>query len=579
MERKVESGIIWVPPMQFDILSHIVLVLLLVTGILVLFARIGLPSVLGYLTAGILAGPDALGILSSEKEMGALSEVGIILMMFMIGLDFSWSRLRRNLKMVIGVGSLCTAVVTAVTMLLLVKIGGLSLSASFLIGGAVAMSSTAVVSKQLMDQREFYESHGKIAFGITLFQDFAAIIFLALIPALAHAEDPQALIKSLAFTIGTVFAVLIGIYWGGRKIERSLMRFIGALKSNEIFVLTTLLTIMGAAWISSLFHLPTVIGVFLAGMIIGETEFRHKVEDDMRPFHDIMIGIFFIVMGLTLKLPDIPAHFLLIMGLLAGIIGLKLVLTTLIVSLYSKNFGNGLRVGLVLSNCDEFSLILMILGMKAGIIDSGLGNILLIALILSLMFSTLLILYNKTVTFFFLSLLGLDGARAEQAEETDELKDLSNHIILCGFGETGKNIRNILKMTGIPIAAIDTDPQNVENAMALDCRAMYGDATSLKTLKSAAIDKAKALIITFDNYAQTLKMLHKIRSEYPTLPIIVRVHRVSHIEDILLFGATAVFSDGLGISLSMRQEIMKALKVPEGLLQDEEEIIKEAFKS
>jgi len=565
--------------MQFDVLNHIVLVLLLVTGILVLFAKLGLPSVLGYLTAGVLAGPDALGILSSEKEMGGLSEVGIILMMFMIGLDFSWSRLRRNLKMVIGIGSLCTVVVTAATMLALVKIWVLSLSASFLIGGAVAMSSTAIVSKQLMDQKEFYDSHGKIAFGITLFQDFAAIIFLSLIPVLSHTGTPQDMIRSLATTFGAMSIVLIGIYAFGRKLERSLMRFIGGLKSNEIFVLTTLLTIMGAAWISGFFHLPTMIGVFLAGMIIGETEFRHKVEDDMRPFHDIMIGIFFIVMGLTLKLPVVVSHFLLILGLLAGIVLIKLALTTLIVSIYSKSFGNGLRVGLVLSNCDEFSLILVILGMKEKIIDPGLGNILLITFVLSLMISTLLILYNKKMTFFFLSVMGINKGHAAPAEETDELKDLSNHIILCGFGETGKNIRNILKMTGITLAAIDTDPQNVENAAAMGCHAMYGDATSLKTLKSANIDKARALIITFDNYAQTIRILHKIRSEYPILPIIVRVHQVSQIEDLLLFGATAVFSDGLGISLSMRQEIMKALNIPAGLLQDEDEIIREAFKT
>ena len=565
--------------MEFDVLNHIVLALLLITGILVVFAKLGLPSVLGYLAAGVLLGPDALDILSSEQEMGALSEVGIILMMFMIGLDFSWSRLRRNLKMVIGIGSLITAAITAATMLVFMKIGGQSMAASFLIGGAAAMSSTAVVSKQLMDQKEFYDSHGKIAFGVTLFQDFAGIIFLALMPALSRSEGTPAFLHDLVITISTVFAVLIGIYVGGRKVERALMRFVGSLKSNEIFVLTTLLTIMGAAWISSFFHLPTMIGVFLAGMIIGETEFRHKVEDDMRPFHDIMIGIFFIVMGLSLKLPVIYQHFGLILAILAGITVIKLLLTTLIVSVYSKSLGNGLRVGLVLSNCDEFSLILVILAIKEKIIDAAFGNILLITFILSLMISTLLILYNKSMTFFFLSLLGLKRETEEPAEDIDELVDLSGHIILCGFGETGKNIRNILKMTGIPIAAIDTDPQHVENAAAMGCRALYGDATNLKSLKSASIDKARALFITFDNHTHTLKLLHKIRSEYPLLPVIVRVHQASHIEDFLLFGATAVFSDGLGISLAMRQEIMRALKIPEGLLQDEADIIKEAFKT
>ena len=566
--------------MQFDLLNQIVLVLMLVTGLLVLFSKLGLPSVLAYLVTGIVAGPGVLDLLSNENEMSTLSDIGIILMMFMIGLDFSWSRLRRNIKMVIGIGSLCTGAITAVTMLAFMKWGGQSAGAAFLIGGAAAMSSTAVVSKQLMDQKEFYDSHGKIAFGVTLFQDFAALLFLALLPVLSRQGTTEALLRDLSVTIGGIFAVLMAIYFAGRKVERSLMRFIGSLKSNEIFVLTTLLTIMGAAWISGLFSLPTTIGVFLAGMIIGETEFRHKVEDDIRPFHDIMIGIFFIVMGLSLKLPVVLQHYGLILGLLAGITVIKLVLTTFIVSMYSKDFGNGLRVGLVLSNCDEFSLILVILAMKEKIIDQAFGNILLITFVLSLMISTLLILYNKSMTFFFLSLLGLKQKQTvEGEEEGSELADVSNHIILCGFGETGKNIRNILKMTGIPIVAVDTDPHNVENAASLGCLTLYGDATNLKTLKSANLDKARSLIITFDNHTQALKLMHKIRSEFPLLPVIVRVHQTSHIEDFMLFGATAVFSDGLGMSLSMRQELMRALKIPEGLLQDEDEVIKEAFKT
>lgn len=563
--------------MEFDQLTDIVLVLLLVTGLLVLFARLGLPSVLGYLTAGVLAGSDILGLLSTEKELEFLSDLGIILMMFMIGLDFSWGRLRRNFKMVVGIGSLCTVTVTAVTMLLLCLFGGLDKVSAFFIGGAVAMSSSAVVSKQLMDQKEFYHSHGKIAFGVTLFQDFAAIVFLALLPVLSRGGDAGDFMRDIGVTLLTVAVVFAAIYFGGRRMERAVMSFVGGLKSNELFVLTTLLTILLAAWVSNFFDLPTTIGVFLAGMIIGETEFRHKVEEDIRPFHDIMIGIFFIVMGLTLKLSIVAANFPLILGLLAALIGLKTLLTGVIISLYSKSLGTGMRAGMVLANCDEFSLILIILCMKEKVIDAAFGNILLATFILSIMLSTLLILYNKRASYILLSLLGL--TQQAEADEAEEIEDISGHIILCGFGETGKNIRRILNMTGIPLVAVDNDPQKVENAAALGCRGFYGDATNLKSLKSAHIDKARALIISFDNFAETMKLLHKIRSEYPTLPVIVRVHQADHIEDMLLLGATAVFSDGLGISLSMRQEIMKALKIPEALLQDEDEIIKEAFRT
>ncbi|MBI3440878.1 MAG: cation:proton antiporter [Proteobacteria bacterium] len=550
--------------MDSDFLNQLTTVLAIVTGVLALLARLGLPSVLGYLVVGMIIGPEALGLLHTQREVGILSDVGIMLMMFMIGLDFSWPKLKRNLRMVVRVGAACTAAITALTMWLLSATGHFSAAAAFLIGGAVSMSSTAVVSKQLIDQKEFYESHGRIAFGITLFQDFAAVLFLASLPALAHADNSRAMLHDLAVNIGALLLVLFGIYFFGKKVELSLMRSIGALKSNEIFVFTTLLTIIGAAWASSLFQLPTLLGVFLAGMIIGETEFRHKVEDDLRPFHDIMIGIFFIVMGTLLKLSVLAAHFPLILLLVAAIFAVKLALTTLIVSVYSRSFGNGLRVGLVLSNCDEFSLILVVLGVKLGIIDPAFGNILLIAFVLSLMVSTLFILYNKPVAFFVLSLLKLKRGPEEDSSEDEALRHISHHIILCGFGETGKNIRNMLKGTHIPLLAIDTDPAQVEKALALGCQALYGDATSLKTLKSAQIERARALVITFDNYVHTLKLLHKVRSEYPRLPVIARVHRMDDIEDLRSW-ATAVFSDGIGTSAAMRTEIMDALKIPANL--------------
>jgi CPA2 family monovalent cation:H+ antiporter-2 len=565
--------------MQFDALSHAMLLLLIVICTLALFARINLPSVLGYLLVGVLVGPDMLGILSTQEQTDLLSEIGIVLMMFMIGLDFSWRRMRRHLKMIAGIGTATILATIAAAMLLLISLGGLDVPAAFLIAGAISMSSTAVISRQLMDQKEFHDSHGQIAFGITLLQDVAALVFLAAIPALAHAGAGKPFLADLAKALGTAAAVLAGLYFAGQKIERPLMRAVGALKSNEIFVLTTLLIIAGASWISQVFHLPTTIGAFLAGMIIGETEFKHKIEDDIRPFRDIMVGIFFIVMGLTLRLSVVVAHFWLIIGILALIVVIKLIITTLIMFMSTRNIGSSLRAGLVLASCDEFSLLLVVLGMREGIIDTAFGNILMITFVLSLMLSTLLVLYNRSITFSVLSALGLEKKMMASLEEQADFRSLSGHIILCGFGETGKNFRNILRAEHIPILAIDVDSQKVDDAIMYGCHAMYGDATSLKTLQSANIEKARALVLTFDNYAHAAKILHKVRSEYKTLPIIARVHHLSHVDDLLMMGATSVFSDGLSTSVSMRQEIKKALNLPGSWLQSEEELIKDVFKS
>lgn len=566
--------------MPLDVLNHMMVILLVVICVLVIFAKIRLPSALGYLTAGVLVGPEVLGILSTQKETAFLSEVGIILMMFMIGLEFSWPKLKRNFRMIVGVGFTTVAIITTALTLVLTHVFGLSLGMAFLISGAMAISSTAVVGKQMMDQKELYDSHGRIAFGVTLFEDFAALIFLAAIPALAPVGESKGLVYDLSAVLFTTFAVFIGLYFVGQKIERPLMRFIGTLKSNEIFILTTLLIIAGAVWVSDFFHLSATIGAFLAGTIIGETEFKYKIEEDIRPFRDIMVGVFFIVMGLTLNFSALVSSFPMIIAILAAVVIIKFTLITFIVSVYKSDLASGLRVGIILSNCGEFSLMLIMLSMHQGIIPAEVGNVMLLVSVASLILSTLFISYNQKIAFFLLSVIGhKKKAKAEAPEEAHDNKDLINHIILCGFGETGKNFCKIIEKVNIPVLAIDMDPQRMEDAADMGCRAVYGDATNMKILNAANIEKARALVLTFDNYAHALKLLHKVRSEYRHLPIIARVHHHHHIEDLMMMGATTVFSDGLGTSLSMREEIMKTLKIPEFMLPEEGKLAKEFFSS
>lgn len=564
--------------MQPAFFENMVLVLLIVTLMLVLFARLGLPSILGYLTAGVLAGPDMLNLLSSKEEMEFLSQIGIILMMFMIGLDFSWPRLRRSLHTILWAGGACVVVTAAVTMAIAVQYG-VDAPAAFLIGGAVAMSSSAVINKQLTDQKEFYDSHGKMAFGITLFQDFAVLLFLAAIPALVKSDSATSLATNLALSLGTAACVLVSIYFIGQKLERPLMRYVGMLRSNDVFVLVTLLVILGAAWISGFFDLPESIGAFLAGMVIGETEFKYKVEDDIRPFRDIMVGVFFIVTGAFLKFSLVMSNLPLLLGVLLGVLALKLGLTTLVVWGYSRNFGNAVRCGLILSSCDELSLMIVLLGMKAGLIDAATGNMLLIVFVLTLVISTLLIIYNKSIAFSLMGFFGRQPVPLAPGPGGDEgLRDIKEHIILCGFGETGKYFQKILRLTGVPIVAIDTDPHKIEQAMKLGCHGMYGDSANMKTLEAAGIARARAVLVTFDNHVQCIKLLQKVRSLYAHLPVICRVHHMSHMEDLMQFGATAVFPDGLGASQALRQEVMKALNIPPALLPDESRMIRDALR-
>ena len=556
--------------MSFELLNHMMLILLAVTCTLSLFARLRLPSVLGYLCVGVLVGPEAFNILSARHQIEFLSEIGIILMMFMAGLEFSWPKLRQNLKSIVVMGAACVGGIAVIVMAALMFFG-MGFGPAFLIGGAVAMSSTALVSKQLMDQNEFYASHGRIAFNLALFQDLATLVFLVAVPALAH-TDSVPFLRNLSMSLATMCAVFIGLYFAGRHIERPLMKLVGALKSNEIFVLTTLLIILGAAWISNFFYLPGTIGAFLAGMIIGETEFKYKIEEDIRPFRDILMGIFFMGMGVTIKISVIAQHLPLLLCLLFVIIIAKLVLTVLILSLARVPFGSSLRIGLILAHCGEFSLLLIVLGMNHGVIGEQIGQVLMVAFVLSLMISTMIVLYNQEIAFFLQSVLGLKVKHSEGEDiGTGHGHDMSDHIILCGFGETGKNLRRVLGPSGLPLAVIETDPQKVDAAVKCGCFAIYGDAANLHILKAVGLDRAKALVITFDDYVRTLKILHNVRTEYPGLPIIVRIHHISHVEDLLSFGATSVLPDGIGTGMSMGQEIMKALKLPGAVMPDEEE--------
>ncbi len=556
--------------MSFDLLNHLMIVLMAVTCILAVCAKLRLPTVLGYLFSGLLVGPEGLDILSAPREMEFLSEMGMMLMMFMAGLEFSWPLLRKHWRTLVGMGATSVvSITTAVTAVLMFF--GFGMGESFLIGGAAAMSSTALVTKQLVDQEEFHASHGRDVFSLALFQDLATLVFLAAIPALAL-QETQSFLKSLAVSLGTMVAVFIGLYFAGRQIERPLMRLVGGLKSNEIFVLTTLLIILGGAWISHYFSLPATIGAFMAGMLIGETEFKYKTEEDIRPFRDILVGVFFIGIGVTLKFSVMVLHFPFVLAALGTLIVIKFALTVLAAALWGATAGSSVRIGLILAHGGEFSLLLLVLGMKEGLIEGETGQILLAATVLSLMLSTVLILYNQALAIFFLSFFG--GAKKIQGEKNgasdeDSYKNLSGHIILCGFGETGRNLHKALIASDIPMIVVETDSQKVVDAVNKGCQAIYGDAANLNLLKSVGIAQAKALVITFDNYAETLKILHRVRSENLALPIIVRIHHLSHVEDLLMFGATAVLPEGVKTGLSMGREILKTLKMPEDMLPDE----------
>ena len=537
----------------------LLILLLLAASVIVvtICRRARLPPILGYLIVGIALGPHALGVVPDDAATRHLAEFGIVFLMFSIGLEFSLPQLRAMRRAVFGLGFSQVAITTIAAMIV-VQLLGYGWRAGVVLGGALAMSSTAIVSKMLAERSELGTPHGRDIMGILLFQDLAVVAFLILIPALAGTGANLPSVLGVALAKAAV-ALAIILFLGQRPM-RAWFHLVARQRSPELFVLNVLLVTLGMAELTELAGLSLALGAFLAGMLISETEFRYQVEEDIKPFRDVLLGLFFVTIGMMLDLRGVALHPLEMIALLVVPVGAKLALIILLARAFGAPLATALRTGFYLAQAGEFALVMLALASSNTLLSPEFMQLVLASMIVSMLIAPLLI-QNANAWVRRLTANDWLARAAEVTQVAAFTMARQGHVIVCGFGRSGQNLTRLLEREDITYLALDSDPQRVRDA-GDGTTVVYGDASRRETLVSAGIAKARALVVTFDDTPTALKILHHVQHLRPELPVIVRTRDDSELDKLVAAGATEVVPEVLEGSLMLASHSLLVLGVP-----------------
>lgn len=537
-----------------------IILLMLTSSVLAvaLFRVLRLPPMLAYFTVGLLLGPHALGVLPDIEENRDLAEFGIVFLMFSIGLEFSLSQLYSMRRVVIGVGGAQVLITLGVIMTICLMLG-LSGPTSMVIGGALAMSSTAIVSKLLVERLDLNSRHGRLSFGVLLFQDIAVVPLLVLIPALAApADDLVAILGIAAIKAALALAVL---FVAGKTLMNRWLSLVARQRSRELFVMNVLMVTLVLAYITKLAGLSYALGAFIAGMLISETRYRYQVESDIASFRDILLGMFFITIGMLLNVSQLVHNIGLVLLVLVGLIVFKAFIVAVLARIFGYEPGVAIRAGVTLAQGGEFSFVLLALGFSNGIIDGQELQVVLAASLLSMIIAPFIIQRNLQIAEFFArSYTHNRGRQIDEIKQTG--KKLSDHVIICGFGRSGQYLARFLKEENIPFIALDIDLARVQEAATAGENVVYGDASRRVVLKAAGIERAKAMVISYNDEHSAMKILHVVQEIAPELPVIVRTVDETTMEALREAGAAEVVPEVLEGSLMLASHALVLLGVP-----------------
>jgi CPA2 family monovalent cation:H+ antiporter-2 len=542
--------------------------LYLLAGVLgvVVFRSLKLPPMLGYLAVGVVIGPNALGLTQDSAAIRHLAEFGVVFLMFVIGLEFSLSKLRAMRRHVFGLGLLQVLLTIVLTMLGTLLLGMLlpavwhtSWQEAFALGGVMAMSSTAIVVRLMAERLELESEHGKRVIGVLLFQDLAVVPLLVLIPALG--SPPNELLKDLGVALLKAGVLVTILLVGGQRAMRWWLTIVARRKSEELFMLNLLLITLGLAWMTELAGLSLALGAFIAGILISETEYKQQVESDIRPFHDVLLGLFFITLGMLLDWRIVFQHWSLVLMLIVGSLLLKLVLVTLLARAMGSTMGVSLRVGLYLAQAGEFGFVLLTLAQQQGLVAPVLLNPILASMVLSILATPFIIMYSNAIVLKLVSSEWLQQS-LQMTSIARKSISVSRHVIICGYGRCGQNLARILDSENIPYMALDLDPDRVHQATAAGHSVVFGDATKLQALIAAGLSRASALVVTYLDVPGAMKVLANARSHAPQVPVIVRTQDDLDLERLQLAGATEVVPEAIEGSLMLASHALALVGVP-----------------
>ena len=540
-------------------LQSILLLLAAAVFVVVAFRSMKLPPLLGYLVVGVAIGPHALGLIPDTPDTHALAEFGVVFLMFSIGLEFSLPKMVAMRQIVFGLGTAQVLLTVAGGALVLPALLPIDWRAGVILSGALAMSSTAIVIKMLADRLELYSQHGRQIVGVLLFQDLAVVPLLIVVPALAQPAGELAGALALAGIKASVVLAVLLVF--GQRPMRAWFHLIARRQSSELFILNVLLITLGLAYLTHLAGLSFALGAFVAGMLISETEYRYQVEDDIKPFRDVLLGLFFVTMGMQLDLSVIVRHLVWVAVALVGIIGFKIVVVAALCRLFGNSLGAATRIGLDLAHVGEFAFVVLALPGAVNLIPEQVLQPVLAAMLLSMLIAPFMIEYSEHIA------RHVSGAEwLARAMELHQIAVRSmavdRHVVICGYGRCGQNLARLLDQENIGYFALDLDPARVREATAAGDSVVYGDAGRREVLTAAGIMRARALVITFHDPHAALRVLEQVHMLRPDLAVVVRTLDDTHIDQLKAAGASEVVAEVMEGSLMLASHALMLLGVP-----------------
>ena len=530
--------------------------------VIALFRRLQLPPVLGYLSVGLLVGPTALDWVNDSPDLPDLAELGVVFLLFSLGLEFSLPKMLKLRRVVFGLGSLQVLVSTAALGGLLYAFG-MSANTAFLLGAGLSLSSTAIVSKELTSLGEIFSRHGQNAIGVLLFQDVVAVLLLTLVPVFAGSSD-QAWYWALPVTLGKTVILFVGLLLASRFVLPRLFHEVAASRSAELFVLLALVIVLLTAWLTHLLGLSPALGAFLAGMLLGESHYRHQIEADIRPFRDILLGLFFVSIGMLIDLQLFVHDGFLILGLTLALMLIKGIVVATLVKLRGSDGETAWRSGLALAQGGEFCFALMAQMQLNSLIPPDIAAYLLAATFCSMLLTPLLLRAAPKIA---AALHRKSNEEAELEQIAAQSAELHGHVVMCGYGRVGQSIGRFLRNENKHFVALDYDPERIQEAAKGNSSVHYGDARRGDLLRAIGLDRARLLVIAVDSTDVAMSVLEEARLITLDVPILVRTRDDSKLAELKAAGATEVVPELLESSLMLASHALIMLGLSEKTVQ------------
>lgn len=542
--------------MEYGIFEEFLLMLGLAALAVAVFRRLTLPGLVGYLLVGAFFGPHALGLFSELEYVTIIGQLGVVFLLFTIGLEFSFAELNAMRRTLLPLG-LGQVLLTTTGIAAMAWLAGFPPAVAFAVGAVLAQSSTSIIGKQLVEQGEQGAHHGRLAMGISVFQDVTAIPFVIAIPALA--VGGMAWAGELARALIVALAVTLVLWAAGRWLLRPVFQEIANTRSMELFTLVAVMVAVTAAWITDQVGLSLALGGFLAGMVLGETEFQHQVEASIRPFRDILLGLFFITIGMRLELVALPqiAHW--VMLLVLGSILFKAALVWGLCRWAGVDAHRALRTGLVLAVGGEFGFALLAIGMESGLFDPVHKQVLLGTVLFSMIITPFLIRYNLAIADRLAPVRPFSPPGTEKILEPLAYRQ---HVLLCGYGRVGQNVGRFLADEGIAFVALDLDVGRIQAASTAGCPVYYGDASDPRLLEALAVSRARLVVVTYDDLPAALRTVEHVRQLNEQVPILVRSRDEKGLEQLQAAGASETISETMEASLMLVAHALHLSGVP-----------------